>query len=76
MHGTSHHLGLDVHDYGDKYRKFEPGMVFTCEPAIYIHEENIGIRIENNFLVTENGPVDLMKDIPIEVDEIEVLMKR
>ncbi len=74
MHGTSHYLGLDVHDYGDKYRKFEPGMVFTCEPGIYIREESIGIRLENNILITEKGPIDLTKDIPIEADEIEKLM--
>jgi Xaa-Pro aminopeptidase len=74
MHGTSHHLGLDVHDVGDKYRKFEAGMVFTIEPGIYIREESLGVRIENNFLITENGALDLMKNIPIECDEIEELM--
>ena len=57
-HGASHHLGLDVHDYGDKYRKFEPGMVFTCEPGIYIRDESIGVRIENDILITPKGPVD------------------
>jgi len=74
MHGTAHHLGLDVHDVYDKHNPFKPGMVFTCEPGIYIREENIGIRIENNILITENGPVDLSENIPREADEIEDLM--
>ena len=74
MHGTSHYLGLDVHDVGSRYRKFEPGMVFTCEPGIYIREESIGVRIENNILITEKGPLDLMGNIPIEANDIEALM--
>lgn len=74
MHGTSHFLGLDVHDVGDYNRKLEAGMVFTCEPGIYIPEEKLGIRLENNILVTAKGPVDLMVNIPIEADEIENLM--
>lgn len=76
MHGTSHYLGLDVHDVGSRYRKFTAGMVFTCEPGIYIPAEGIGVRIENDILITKKGPVDLMKNIPIEADEIEALMKR
>ncbi len=75
-HGTSHHLGLDVHDYGDKYRKFESGMVFTCEPGIYIRDESVGVRIENDILVTKKGPVDLTETIPREVEEIEELMNK
>jgi Xaa-Pro aminopeptidase len=75
-HGASHHLGLDVHDYGDKYRTFEPGMVFTCEPGIYIRDEAIGVRIENNILITESEPLDLTESIPREADEIESLMSQ
>ncbi|MEK6481786.1 aminopeptidase P family protein [Catalinimonas sp. 4WD22] len=75
MHGTSHHLGLDVHDVGNVYRIFEPGMVFTVEPGIYIREEDIGIRLENNVVIQEDGINDLMANIPIEAEEIEELMK-
>ena len=75
-HGTSHHLGLDVHDYGDKHRKLEPGMVLTCEPGIYIRDEAIGVRIENDILITKKGPVDLTETIPREVEEIEELMNK
>ena len=74
MHGTSHYLGLDVHDVGSWTTPIEAGMVFTCEPGIYIPEENLGIRLENDVLVTENGPKDLMANIPLEADEIEALM--
>ncbi|MEM9830047.1 MAG: aminopeptidase P family protein [Bacteroidota bacterium] len=74
MHGTSHHLGLDVHDVGNIYREFEPGMVFTVEPGIYIREEGLGIRLENNVVIREDGLDDLMDDIPVEADEIETLM--
>jgi Xaa-Pro aminopeptidase len=74
MHGTSHFLGLDVHDIGNRYEKMKAGMVFTCEPGIYIAEEGLGIRIENDILITKSGNVDLMANIPIEADEIESLM--
>lgn len=74
MHGTSHHLGLDVHDYGRLYRKFEPGMVFTVEPGIYIPAEGIGIRLENDVVIREKEVFDLMRNIPIEADEIEGIM--
>lgn len=73
-HGISHYLGLDVHDYGDKYRPLEPGMVLTCEPGIYIRDESIGIRIENDILITAGEPVDLTAAIPREAEEIEELM--
>jgi len=76
MHGTSHFLGLDVHDTGTKDMEFKPGMVLTCEPGLYIVSENMGIRIENDILITENGNIDLMSDIPIEIVDIEDLMKR
>lgn len=74
MHGTSHHLGLDVHDLSNRYDPILAGMVFTCEPGIYIREEGLGVRLENNILVTDNGPIDLMADIPIEAEAIEALM--
>jgi Xaa-Pro aminopeptidase len=76
MHGTSHFLGLDVHDVGSFQRPFEAGMVFTCEPGIYIPEESLGIRLEDDILITEKGPVNLMANIPIEAEEIEKLMAR
>lgn len=74
MHGTSHHLGLDVHDVGTMHVPITPGMVFTVEPGIYIPEEGFGIRLENNILIEENGFFDLMRNIPIEAGEIEELM--
>ena len=74
MHGTSHHLGLDVHDYASRYKAFEAGNILTCEPGIYIPEEGLGIRIENNILITANGNIDLMADIPVEADHIEEII--
>jgi Xaa-Pro aminopeptidase len=75
MHGTSHFLGLDTHDVGLWNEPIKAGMVFTCEPGIYIPEEGLGIRIEDNLVVQESGePFNLMRNIPIEADEIETLM--
>ena len=75
MHGTSHHIGLDVHDRSYRYLPIQAGMVFTCEPGIYIPEEGLGIRIEDDLVVQKKGkPLNLMRDIPIEADEIESIM--
>lgn len=74
MHGTAHFLGIDVHDVGPRYAPMQVGNLFTCEPGIYIPKEGIGIRIENNILITEDGILDLMADIPVEADEIEEIM--
>ncbi len=75
MHGTSHFIGLDTHDVGLWNEPIKAGMVFTCEPGIYIPEEGLGIRLEDNLVVQESGaPFNLMKNIPIEADEIETLM--
>lgn len=75
MHGTSHHIGLDTHDYGLLHEPMQPNMVFTVEPGIYIPEEGFGIRLEDDVVIQENGaPFNLMRDIPIEVEEIEDLM--
>jgi len=75
MHGTSHFLGLDTHDVGLWHEPIQAGMVFTCEPGIYIPEEGLGIRLEDDLVVHETGaPFNLMKDIPLEAEEIEELM--
>jgi Xaa-Pro aminopeptidase len=74
MHGNSHHLGIDVHDFAGRYTPFAAGNILTVEPGIYIPEEGLGIRLENNILITSNGNVDLMADIPLEVEEIEDIM--
>jgi len=74
-HGISHHLGLDVHDLGTKTEPLKSGMVLTVEPGIYIEEEHMGVRIENNVWLTKDGNIDLMKNIPITAEEIEKLMK-
>ena len=74
MHGTSHFLGLDVHDVGHWDTPIKEGMVFTCEPGIYILEENLGIRLENDLVITNDKPLDLMANIPLEADAIEDLM--
>lgn len=76
MHGTSHHLGINVHDVASIYKKFEAGMVFTVEPGIYIREEGLGIRLEDDIVITQDGHSNLMRNIPIEVEEIEDLMNQ
>lgn len=75
MHGMSHHIGLDVHDSIDKFKPFEPGMILTCEPGLYIREEGIGIRIENDLLITDGEPINLFEELPTEIEEIEAAMK-
>ena len=76
MHGISHFLGLDVHDVGERTGIMKEGMLLTCEPGIYIQEEGLGIRLENNILITSNGPLDLMSSIPIEIEDIENKMNK
>ncbi len=76
MHGTAHHIGLDVHDVGLYTRTFEAGMVLTCEPGIYIPEEKIGCRLENDYLITAEGNINLTKEMPIEIEDIELLMQK
>lgn len=76
MHGTSHHLGLDVHDVGNFYVDLKPGNVFTVEPGIYIRKENLGIRLEDNIVIGEKENINLMKNIPILPEEIENLMNQ
>jgi len=74
MHGISHHLGLDVHDFADRYTPFKAGNVLTCEPGIYIPAEGFGIRLENDILLTADHNIDLMANIPVEIEEIEEIM--
>ena len=75
-HGISHHLGIDVHDLGTRTEPIQAGMVFTVEPGIYIKEEEMGVRIENNIWITKTGNQDLFKNIPIKADDIEALMRQ
>lgn len=70
MHGMAHHIGLDCHDNLDKYEPFAPGMILSCEPGLYIREEGIGIRLEDDILITDNEPVNLFGDLAIEIEEI------
>lgn len=75
-HGISHHLGIDVHDLGTRTEPLQPGMLLTVEPGIYVAEEGIGVRIENNVWITEDGAVDLFEGIPVTAEEIEAAMKK
>ena len=77
MHGTSHHMGLDTHDYGILTEPMTAGMVFTVEPGIYIPDENLGIRLEDDYVIQETGePINLMENIPIEIEDIEKWMAK
>ena len=77
IHGTSHHMGLDTHDYGLLDEPMTENMVFTVEPGIYLPEEGFGVRLEDDVVIQSSGePVNLMKDIPIEIEEIEELMNK
>ena len=74
-HGISHYIGIDIHDLGTRTEPLKPGMVLSVEPGIYIEEEKMGIRIENNIVITKTGNKDLMKNFPITVEEVEQLMR-
>ena len=75
MHGTSHHMGLDTHDYGLLDKPMQANMVFTVEPGIYLPDEGFGVRLEDDVVIQESGnPINLMQNIPIEIEEIEGLM--
>ena len=75
-HGVSHHLGIDVHDLGPRNEPLEEGMVLTVEPGVYIAEEGMGIRIENDVVIREGGNSDLMAKVPITTEEIEGMMNK